>query len=143
MIIGMREAAKRVFPALNLRSRVWVRVECALDEVVGIPKGGKLRGNPLFRTVVAVAISGPAQQNVNFYSDVLGQRLVKRTVNFNDPGTYQLHYGDGAGSPGTILGYDVLEQTPDPKESATCSTRSLVSGDGQSAANHGAEFART
>jgi glyoxalase family protein len=49
------------------------------------------------------AISGPPQQNVDFYAGILGQRLVKKTVNFDDPGTYHLYYGDPAGSPGTIL----------------------------------------
>ncbi|WP_336491628.1 ring-cleaving dioxygenase [Methylobacterium nigriterrae] len=49
------------------------------------------------------AISGPARRNVDFYTNVLGLRLVKRTVNFDDPGTYHLYYGDEAGSPGTIL----------------------------------------
>ncbi len=43
------------------------------------------------------------QRNLDFYSGVLGLRLVKRTVNFDDPGTYHLYYGDGAGTPGTIL----------------------------------------
>lgn len=49
------------------------------------------------------AISGPPQENVDFYAGLLGQRLVKRTVNFDDPGTYHLYYGDAAGTPGTIL----------------------------------------
>lgn len=49
------------------------------------------------------AISGPPQPNVDFYTGTLRQRLVKRTVNFDDPGTYHLYYGDRAGSPGTIL----------------------------------------
>ncbi|WP_061938238.1 VOC family protein [Aureimonas sp. AU22] len=49
------------------------------------------------------AIAGPAARNVRFYSDTLGLRLVKRTVNFDDPGTWHLYYGDEAGSPGTIL----------------------------------------
>ena len=49
------------------------------------------------------AISGPPQDNLDFYSGVLGQRLVKRTVNFDDPGTYHLYYGDAAGAPGTIM----------------------------------------
>ncbi|MBP7999461.1 MAG: ring-cleaving dioxygenase [Chloroflexi bacterium] len=43
------------------------------------------------------------QANVDFYQRVLGQRLVKTTVNFDDPGTYHLYYGDEVGSPGTIL----------------------------------------
>jgi predicted esterase/catechol 2,3-dioxygenase-like lactoylglutathione lyase family enzyme len=49
------------------------------------------------------AIAGDPQANVDFYSGVLGLRLVKRTVNFDDPGTYHLYYGDAVGSPGTIL----------------------------------------
>ena len=49
------------------------------------------------------AISGPAQQNVDFYADVLGLRTVKQTVNFDDPGTHHLYYGDRAGTPGTAM----------------------------------------
>lgn len=49
------------------------------------------------------AIAGPAQRNLDFYTRVLGLRLVKKTVNFDDPGTYHFYYGDEAGQPGTIL----------------------------------------
>jgi glyoxalase family protein len=49
------------------------------------------------------AIAGDPQKNLDFYGGVLGLRLVKLTVNFDDPGTYHLYYGDGAGHPGTIL----------------------------------------
>ena len=49
------------------------------------------------------AIASDAQQNVDFYAGVLGLRLVKQTVNFDDPGTYHLYFGDGKGNPGTIL----------------------------------------
>jgi glyoxalase family protein len=49
------------------------------------------------------AISGEPQRNVDFYAGLLGLRLVKKTVNFDDPGTYHLYYGDGAGSPGSIM----------------------------------------
>jgi glyoxalase family protein len=49
------------------------------------------------------AICGDPQRNVEFYTGVLGLRLVKRTVNFDDPGSYHLYYGDGLGSPGTIM----------------------------------------
>ena len=49
------------------------------------------------------AIAGNAQGNVNFYAGALGLRLVKRTVNFDDPLTYHLYYGTELGSPGTIL----------------------------------------
>lgn len=49
------------------------------------------------------AIASDPRTNLDFYTDVLGLRLVKRTVNFDDPGTYHLYYGDGGGTPGTIL----------------------------------------
>ena len=49
------------------------------------------------------AIADDPQRNVDFYIGVLGLRLVKVTVNFDDPGTYHLYYGDGCGHPGTIL----------------------------------------
>jgi glyoxalase family protein len=49
------------------------------------------------------AVAGDPQKNIDFYTKVLGQRLVKTTVNFDDPGTYHLYYGDQHGSPGTIL----------------------------------------
>ena len=48
-------------------------------------------------------ITGDAQRNVDFYADVLGLRLVKKTVNFDAPDAYHLYFGDEAGSPGSIL----------------------------------------
>jgi len=49
------------------------------------------------------AIAGNAKQNLDFYTKVLGQRLVKKTVNFDDPGTYHFYFGDETGTPGSIL----------------------------------------
>jgi glyoxalase family protein len=49
------------------------------------------------------AIAADPQRNVDFYAGVLGLRLVKRTVNFDDPGTYHFYFGDAVGSPGTIM----------------------------------------
>ncbi|MCE6077796.1 ring-cleaving dioxygenase [Agrobacterium vitis] len=49
------------------------------------------------------AIAGPARRNLDFYTRVLGQRFVKKTVNFDDPGTYHFYFGDEAGNPGTIM----------------------------------------
>jgi len=48
-------------------------------------------------------ITGDAQSTVDFYADTLGLRLVKTTVNFDDPGAYHLYFGDESGTPGTIL----------------------------------------
>ena len=49
------------------------------------------------------AIVGHPQENVDFYSGVLGLRLIKKTVNFDDPGTYHLYFGNEGGTPGTII----------------------------------------
>src|ERR1700735_1253824 len=49
------------------------------------------------------AIASDPQANLDFYTQGLGLRFVKRTVNFDDPGTYHFYFGDDAGSPGTIL----------------------------------------
>src|SRR5262245_51442997 len=58
------------------------------------------------------AISGRASRNLEFYTRVLGLRFVKKTVNFDDPGTYHLYYGDEQGHPGTILTFFPWEQPP-------------------------------
>ncbi|GJD29784.1 Putative ring-cleaving dioxygenase MhqO [Methylobacterium adhaesivum] len=49
------------------------------------------------------AFSGAAARNLDVYTRILGLRLVKKTVNFDEPGTYHLYYGDETGRPGTIL----------------------------------------
>ena len=46
------------------------------------------------------AIAGPAQENLDFYAGILGMRLVKRSINQDDPGTYHLFYADAEGHPG-------------------------------------------
>ncbi|MBV9491616.1 MAG: ring-cleaving dioxygenase [Verrucomicrobia bacterium] len=49
------------------------------------------------------AIATDPQRNLDFYAGLLGLRLVKRTVNFDDPGTYHFYFGDAQGTPGTLL----------------------------------------
>ncbi len=49
------------------------------------------------------AIAGDAQRNLDFYAGVLGMRLVKLTVNYDDPTVYHFYYGDGSGRPGSLL----------------------------------------
>ncbi len=61
------------------------------------------------------AISGPAQENLDFYSGVLGMRLVKKSVNQDDPGTYHLFYADAEGSPGTDLTFFPWAQMAPPR----------------------------
>ena len=49
------------------------------------------------------AIANQAKRNLDFYTRILGTRLVKKTVNFDDPGTYHFYFGNETGAPGTIL----------------------------------------
>ena len=49
------------------------------------------------------AIAGPAQENLDFYAGILGMRLVKKSVNQDDPSTYHLFYADGEGHAGSDL----------------------------------------
>ena len=60
------------------------------------------------------AICGNAQQNLDFYAGVLGMRLVKKSVNQDDPGTYHLFYADAEGHPGTDLTFFPWEQLAPP-----------------------------
>jgi len=68
------------------------------------------------------AIAGKAQRNYNFYTNTLGLRLVKKTVNFDDPGTYHFYYGDELGSPGSILTFFPWEGTPSGKKGTGMAT---------------------
>jgi glyoxalase family protein len=63
----------------------------------------KIERKPIAGLHHVTAMAGHPQRNVDFYTGVLGLRLVKKTVNFDDPGTYHLYYGDEVGHPGTIL----------------------------------------
>ncbi len=58
------------------------------------------------------AIAGEPQENLDFYTGVLGLLLVKLTINFDDPGTYHLYYGDGIGHPGTIMTFFPWPKAP-------------------------------
>jgi len=59
--------------------------------------------NPIVGLHHVTAIASDPQANLDFYTEVLGLRFVKRTVNFDDPGTYHFYFGDDAGTPGTII----------------------------------------
>jgi glyoxalase family protein len=61
------------------------------------------------------AIAGPAQENLDFYADVLGMRLVKRSVNQDDPTTYHLFYADAEGHPGSDLTFLPWPQLAPPR----------------------------
>jgi len=59
--------------------------------------------NPIQGLHHITAVASDHQRNVDFYRNILGQRLVKKTVNFDDPGTYHFYYADAAGTPGSVL----------------------------------------
>src|ERR1035438_6542994 len=69
--------------------------------IVGKSRGGQVPD--ILGVHHVTAIAGDPQTNIDFYAGVLGLRLVKLTVNYDDPTTYHLYYGDGQGHPGTIL----------------------------------------
>jgi glyoxalase family protein len=58
------------------------------------------------------AIAGDPQHNLDFYAGALGLRFVKKTVNFDDPGTYHLYYGDRTGAPGTAMTFFPWPRAP-------------------------------
>ena len=69
--------------------------------------------NPKFRGIHHItAITSSAAENLAFYENVLGLRLVKKTVNYDDPYTYHLYYGNSSGAPGTILTFFPWENLP-------------------------------
>ena len=77
------------------------------------------------------AIASSAAKNLAFYEKILGLRLVKKTVNFDDPHTYHLYYGDSLGSPGTIMTFFPWEKLPRGKTGAgmvTATAFSIPSG---------------
>jgi glyoxalase family protein len=58
------------------------------------------------------AITADAQHNVDFYTKTLGLRMVKVTINYDDPGSYHLYYGDGLGRPGTLMTFFAWPMAP-------------------------------
>ena len=65
--------------------------------------GGASKDHAMHGIHHVTAIAGQPARNLDFYTRTLGLRFVKRTVNFDDPGTYHLYFGDEIGHPGTIL----------------------------------------
>src|SRR5262245_37534428 len=61
------------------------------------------------------AIAGTAQENLDFYTGVLGMRLVKKSVNQDDPGTYHLFYADAEGHPGADLTFFPWSEAAPPR----------------------------
>ena len=57
------------------------------------------------------ALSGDMRRTLDFYTRLLGLRLVKRTVNYDDPSSWHLYFGDALGSPGTLVTFFSWEDT--------------------------------
>lgn len=68
------------------------------------------------------AIAGDAQRNYDFYTGVLGLRMVKKTVNFDDPQTYHFYFGDEVGTPGSILTFFPWKNVRQGKDGAGMAT---------------------
>ncbi len=73
------------------------------------------------------AIGGDPQRNLEFYVNTLGLRLVKRTVNFDDPGTYHFYFGDDLGHPGTLLTFFPWGDAPQGRRGAGQATTTTFS----------------
>jgi glyoxalase family protein len=73
------------------------------------------------------AIAGEPQRNIDFYVRGLGLRLVKKTVNFDDPGTYHLYYGDESGRPGSLMTFFPWRGVPKGRIGAGQSTTTAFS----------------
>ncbi|HKL35715.1 MAG TPA: ring-cleaving dioxygenase, partial [Salegentibacter sp.] len=68
------------------------------------------------------AIAGNAQRNYDFYTKTLGLRMVKKTVNFDDPKTYHFYFGDETGTPGSILTFFPWERVKKGKNGVGMAT---------------------
>lgn len=68
------------------------------------------------------AIAGDAQRNHDFYTKILGLRMIKKTVNFDDPQTYHLYFGDKVGTPGSILTFFPWTRVKQGKKGAGMAT---------------------
>lgn len=74
-------------------------------------------------------IAGSAQRNVDFYAGTLGLRLVKQTVNFDDPNSYHLYYGDESGAPGTLVTFFAWPLHIAPASTRTAKSDSFRTGE--------------
>jgi glyoxalase family protein len=73
------------------------------------------------------AIGSDPQRNIDFYIRGLGLRLVKKTVNFDNPGTYHLYYGDDAGRPGSLMTFFPWQGVPQGRVGSGQSTSTAFS----------------
>jgi glyoxalase family protein len=106
-IISGRPSANRAAGALKRPGEPRRRAEPGERHNIGMQRVNGLHH--------ITAIAGPAQENLDFYAGVLGMRLVKKSVNQDDPGTYHLFYADADGHPGTDLTFFPWSQLAPPR----------------------------
>src|SRR6266487_2497757 len=70
------------------------------------------------------AISSDPQKTLDFYTKILGLRLIKLTINYDDPGTYHVYFGDEIGHPGTVLTFFPWPGQPRGRKGAGQATNS-------------------
>jgi len=70
---------------------------------MGAPHGASPFVTPLLGLHHVTALAGDAQTNIDYYTRTVGLRLVKHTVNYDDPGSHHFYYADAAGMPGSVL----------------------------------------
>ena len=79
-------------------------MKAAFGQLFFYPKKKGTTMKPLITGIHHItAIAGNPQQNVDFYSGILGLRLVKKTINFDAPDVYHFYFGDELGRPGTVF----------------------------------------
>src|SRR5881296_3910074 len=91
--------------AINSRSFASLRMTKRFASVLQLlhTHGGVRSVSDILGIHHVTAIASDPQRNIDFFAGLLGLRLVKRTVNFDDPETYHLYYGDEVGTPGCIM----------------------------------------
>lgn len=88
---------------LLVQSRVRFLLLRTIEESYTYTNDTKVMKDAILGLHHITAIAGSAQINLDFYTKVLGLKLIKKTVNFDDPGTYHFYFGDQIGTPGSIL----------------------------------------
>src|ERR1700735_2291195 len=88
---------------MSWNARLSLISACTIIPATGGGEPPDPRRNTMSGIHHVTAIAGNALRNYDFYTRVLGLRMVKKTVNFDDPGTYHFYYGNESGTPGTIL----------------------------------------
>jgi glyoxalase family protein len=111
-----------ILPMFEFHRRSSQKVDfiCCNDYYCGLLEGSNSKVRSMITTPTlqiaglhhVTAITADAQQNVDFYTKTLGLRMVKVTINYDDPGTYHLYYGDGLGRPGTLMTFFAWPNAP-------------------------------